>query len=509
MADGRWPLPSTLFGAAPASIWWARIDFDGATAASTAFDAWAFGGVSDYPLTAAAGSYSLTGVDAALKATRTVGAVVGSYTLTGVVSSQQLARNIAAARGTFALDGMVLGLSLGPVMTASAGSYAQTGVAATITRLARLSSAVGAYTLTGISATFGETQAVTVGQGGEPLFSTILAAMDASVFYRRVDESGEDDAATVWQNWVFGQAGILFTAEAGFYDISGVAQDLDYDPNIRDVGPGGEPIFSVLTTGRDAAVYWPSIDQSPGEDAATVWNRWVFGVLSGYTLDAELGEYTTTGVVAGLTPSNPPGDVSMAAVTGTYNIVGASSISDIMAVAALGTFTLSGLNNNLTAVVSNRLIAATGSYALNGVASNVAYNRKAAAATGAFALTGVAAASLRAYAVAAVRGVYALAGQDATLSAASVTNFTVTIESGTFTYSGVSVPLRPAYKGVLDAGAIVLTGQDTTSTPGRRIALESGSIAVTGATANLSRYQAGVLALEGTFVVTATLIGTV
>lgn len=76
---------------------------------------------SPYTLTAAAGSYTLTGGAATLKVGRVVTAAAGSYTLTGGAAT----------------------LAVGHKLTAAAGSFALTGNAATLTRGYRVASSQG------------------------------------------------------------------------------------------------------------------------------------------------------------------------------------------------------------------------------------------------------------------------------------------------------------------------------------------------------------------------------
>src|SRR5262249_10638131 len=56
-------------------------------------------------MAAAAGSFTLTGIDAALTAARSMAAAAGSFTLTGIAAAFPLARTLLAEAGAFAWGG--------------------------------------------------------------------------------------------------------------------------------------------------------------------------------------------------------------------------------------------------------------------------------------------------------------------------------------------------------------------------------------------------------------------
>lgn len=105
-----------------------------------------------YTLTAAGGSFSLTGNAAGLKANRRVTAAAGSFTLTGNAAGLYRGLRLSAAAGTYAWTGNAANLVAQRKLLAAAGSYVLTGNAAVL-RLARmLAAASGTYTLTGNAA---------------------------------------------------------------------------------------------------------------------------------------------------------------------------------------------------------------------------------------------------------------------------------------------------------------------------------------------------------------------
>jgi hypothetical protein len=101
-------------------------------------------------LTAAAGSYALTGSAAALL--RKQVAAAGAYTITGTAAA--LLRKQVAAAGAYTITGTAAALKRGQVTPA--GSYTITGAAANLVATANLvfPAAAGSYTLTGAAAAF-------------------------------------------------------------------------------------------------------------------------------------------------------------------------------------------------------------------------------------------------------------------------------------------------------------------------------------------------------------------
>lgn len=152
------------------------------------------GGVTVYALTAQAGAYSLTGIDATILKHRNLTASSGSYSLSGqsagityiagtvtytlqclagsyVISGQDVSilkhRNLVAANGAYTLFGQAATISRNRNLTASSGSYFITGSDATILKHRNLTASSGAYTLTGISATLTHTGS------GSPVFPNV------------------------------------------------------------------------------------------------------------------------------------------------------------------------------------------------------------------------------------------------------------------------------------------------------------------------------------------------
>ncbi len=99
-----------------------------------------------YPLTAAAGSYSLSGIAAHLtKAWSPLAAATGTYVLTG--HSVTKAIKMAASAGAYALTGVAAAIKKALHLTAVTGSYVLTGFG--IKKAIVMIAATGTYALTG------------------------------------------------------------------------------------------------------------------------------------------------------------------------------------------------------------------------------------------------------------------------------------------------------------------------------------------------------------------------
>lgn len=108
--------------------------------------------VTAYTLTAAAGSYTLSGIAAALNAGKTLVADVGAYVLTGIAVAFPVALSMAAAVGTYVYTGVAAIVGRSIFLTAAAGSYTYTGVAAAFVQALKVAADVGTYTYSGVAA---------------------------------------------------------------------------------------------------------------------------------------------------------------------------------------------------------------------------------------------------------------------------------------------------------------------------------------------------------------------
>lgn len=134
-----------------------------------------------YTLVAEAGSYSLTGLDAALRAARRLALDAGSYALLGQDATLRRGRTLTAAAGAYALTGQDVTLRATRVMIAAVGAYQLTGQAAGLVRGRLLVADRGTYLLTGQGATLRATRLL-VAAPGVYVLTGIAATLDYSGF---------------------------------------------------------------------------------------------------------------------------------------------------------------------------------------------------------------------------------------------------------------------------------------------------------------------------------------
>ena len=253
------------------------------TAFQTSFQSNAFqiyagslGSPGAYTLAAAQGSYSLSGQAVTLRGGRRISCAQGSYSLSGQAANLLGGKFMVAAQGAYAITGSTAQIDY--AVTASQGAYSLVGQAA-ILRIARqLSSAQGAYALSGQAANLRVGRGIAAAQG-----SYTLTGQDAALTYS-------------------GAGAKVLTAEQGNYSLSGQA--------------------AILMAARrliaDTGTYTLS-----GQAAALLTARLIAAAQGGYSLSGQatnliapkkvLGEYGVYGLigqVAGLTYSAASSDAS-------------------------------------------------------------------------------------------------------------------------------------------------------------------------------------------------------
>lgn len=122
-------------------------------------------------ITAASGGFTLTGNSAALTAARLLTAATGTFTLTGNAAdliytpSGGYTYTLTAASGSFSLTGNATGLTAARVLAADSGSIVLTGNATGLNRGYPLTAASGAFTLTGNAAVLKADRLLTAASG--------------------------------------------------------------------------------------------------------------------------------------------------------------------------------------------------------------------------------------------------------------------------------------------------------------------------------------------------------
>lgn len=119
------------------------------------------GGATNYTLTCAVGTYTLTGQTASFKRGYSLSCVNGTYTYTGQAAAFKRGYSLSAANGSYSLTGIAATLVYTPgagsvayTLSCAFGSYVVTGQAATFNRGFSLSANNGTYSVTGQNAAF-------------------------------------------------------------------------------------------------------------------------------------------------------------------------------------------------------------------------------------------------------------------------------------------------------------------------------------------------------------------
>lgn len=102
-------------------------------------------------LTAAQGSYSLTGQALSLLRSIKITLSQGSYTLTGIAAAIGKRTTMVLAQGSYVLTGFATAFTRSIRIVLAQGSYTLTGQAAVLSRMYTMVMAYGSYTLTGIA----------------------------------------------------------------------------------------------------------------------------------------------------------------------------------------------------------------------------------------------------------------------------------------------------------------------------------------------------------------------
>lgn len=230
-------------------------------------------GASGYSLTAAQGSFTLSGQAAALKAGRKVTASQGSFTLSGQAASLKAGRKLTAAQGSFSLSGQAATLKAARRITAAQGTFTLTGQAAALKVGRKLTASVGNFTLSGQAASLIYTPAnsytLTASQGtfaltgqaanllcGRKLVaaqgSFTLSGQSASLLPSRILTAAQGSFVLSGQAVVFRRA-LVLNAGAGIFVLSGQTANLLYGvlaSNPIKSRPGNRRTFSESAGSR-------------------------------------------------------------------------------------------------------------------------------------------------------------------------------------------------------------------------------------------------------------------
>ena len=279
----------------------------------------------------------------------TLVAASGSYNLVGTPAQLLRDYSLTAAPGTYAVTGNSVGLLLVTALAATSGSYAVTGAAASLLRDLKLAADSGAYTVAGSSASF--------------LLHSVLAAESGSYASAGFDVSlGQDSSISLSSGSyiLIGTGANLLTAlilalGSGTYAVTGS------DANLATEALVSAESGSYGLTGQEAALLKAAI---LGLESGSYVMAGSDVALAAESLIAlASGSYSITGQEAALLK-----DIVLALTSGSYALTGYSVVlaaGSVLALAAeSGAYNLTGEQVSfLQDIITS---ADSGSYIVNG-----------------------------------------------------------------------------------------------------------------------------------------------
>jgi hypothetical protein len=174
----------------------------------------ASGGGTDYTLACDAGSFSIGGTAASLKAALNLTASAGALAITGTAATLRAGYRLPADAGSFAIGGTAASLKAGFVLAANAGTFVIAGTAAALRAGTVLSAEAGAFVISGTDAAL--------------MASRVLVAESGAFIWTGTDADLIDDTGTT---------SYVLEAEPGSFQIVGTDANLVYVPKVIPVDP--------------------------------------------------------------------------------------------------------------------------------------------------------------------------------------------------------------------------------------------------------------------------------
>jgi hypothetical protein len=246
------------------------------------------------PLTASAGSVTVTGTAATPIAARATAASSGAVAVAGTTAATTAGRAVAASAGSYAITGtdatLTYNESSGYTIPADAGSVAVTGTAATLVRSRLVTASAGALDVGGTSAGLVVSRATTASAG-----SITLTGAAASLARVIVATASSGSVAVTGTAAAF-QRSLSVVGASGTISIAGTSVELRFNRAIQSAGG------SVAVTGTAATLTYTPVGQnsitcSAGAFALT---GTAVAFLAARALSASTGATTVTGLDAAL-----------------------------------------------------------------------------------------------------------------------------------------------------------------------------------------------------------------
>jgi hypothetical protein len=448
-----------------------------------------------YVLTAAGGSFTLSGQAVALTYSGSGPPIARKWIETDQVGTFKIKKVIApvsqyaivgsaippgaytltAGSGTFALTGQNANLSSGVALPAVYDTVTDTNGTLASAHTPERGGALSK------PATYQNLGVVEI-QNNKYVKDSAVNPTQAVIYYyandihRDVTVRGTFEVLSV----VAANAGLVARLQTGSDDYYSIRHDSGTTWSIRKSAAGtgsqlGPSATETLSAGNTRRVEFTVVDIG-----GVAYLR--LRVFSGATMTVEIEATDAT--------PHPAGKVGFR-FSGSNTETAGYAIDDINAakayamLATTGTFSLTGQNVTLTRTSARTLAASTGTFTLTGQAANLLRGYRLIATTGTFALSGTAANLLRGYRVTATTGTFTLSGTAANL----LRGYRVTATTATFTLSGQNVNLvkSAARTMVASSGGFTLAGQATNLLRTRRLTAATGIYTVNGQGTGLLR----------------------
>lgn len=351
----------------------------------------------------------------------TLTAAAGTFTLSGQSAGLTVARRLVAAQGVFSLVGQQAGIGRSFALTAATGAFGVTGQVAGLRSARRIAAGTGSFSLTGGSAGLKVAHRVTAGSGA---FSLQGQAADFRIAGQIIADVG-----------AFSITGIVaglrvahrLSAAAAAFSVTGQAATLVRALRLT----AGTGAFSLI--GQDAALNVAGSSTLAAETGVFALSGQAAGLRAARRLAAEPGSFSLAGQAAGMRVAH-----LLSADAGTFVLGGqAAGLSAArQLIADAGAFDLQG--HGVAFETAGQLAAGTGAFVLTGEAVALQRAYRLIAAPGEFALTGEAAGLLALWRLLAETGDFELVGQDALFGLTGGSR----AETGVFVLTGHSVLLR-------------------------------------------------------------------
>jgi len=329
-------------------------------------------------LTAAQGSYTLTGQAVALKASRQLLASLGTFALTGQAMTPKYGRTAVLAQESLALTGQAANLKAARQLVAAYGPFALTGQAANLKAARQIVLDYGPVALTGQNVTLTYTPStgstLAIGQGSFALTGqalTLAGAHRLALDYGSLSLAGQALALKAARQLVMGQVAVTLTGQAA--TLRAARQLVLANGSAVLTGQG-----AALKAARQLLMGQGSVALA-GQNVTLTYAP----VAVGYTLAMGQGSLTLTGQALAFSRGFRLAlDSGAMALTGQVAALKASR----QIVLAAGSLTLTGEAVALRHAAA--LILAQGGYMLAGQGISLRAARQLLAAYGAYLLTG-------------------------------------------------------------------------------------------------------------------------